>query len=393
MIRDTIYLDHAATTPVDAEVVAAMLPFFGERFGNPSAVSHLGQEARAAVDRSRATIAAVLGCRPAEVIVTGGATESDGLALAGAAWAARFARPDGPWPHLVTTAIEHSAVLESARLLERQGFSVTVVPCDADGRVAPGAVAAALRPETCLVSTMLANNETGAIQPVREIAALCRERGIAVHTDAVQAAGLLPLKVDDLGVDLLTLSAHKFYGPKGVGLLFVRAGTAMAWTQRGGGQEGGRRGGTENTAGIVGMAVALAKAEARRPEYVAHCVAIRDALVAGIAGAVPGVELNGPPPGPDRLPNNANLAFPGIQGETLLLALDMEGIAASAGSACTAGKAEPSHVLEAMGLSDERCRSSVRFTVGWDTTAEDVDETVGVVAGAAARVLALSGRA
>ncbi|MEJ7763112.1 MAG: cysteine desulfurase family protein [Thermomicrobiales bacterium] len=392
MIRDTIYLDHAATTPVDAEVIEAMLPFFGDRFGNPSAVSGLGQEARAAVDRSRATIAAVLGCRASEVVVTGGATESDGLALAGAAWAARFARPDGPPPHLVVTAIEHSAVLESARMLERQGFAVTVVPCEADGRVAPGAVEAALRPETCLVSMMLANNETGAIQPVREIVAIARERGIPVHTDAVQAAGMLPLKVDDLGVDLLTLSAHKFYGPKGVGLLYVRAGTPLAWTQRGGGQEGGRRGGTENTAGIVGMAVALAKAEARRPEYVGHCATTRDDLLAGITGAVPGVELNGPPPGPDRLPNNANLAFSGIQGETLLLALDMEGIAASAGSACTAGRAEPSHVLEAMGLSDERCRSSVRFTVGWDTTTEDIAETIDAVTGAAARVQALAGR-
>ena len=393
MSHDTIYLDHAATTPVDAEVIEAMLPFFGERFGNPSAVSGLGQEARAAVDRSRATIAAVLGCRATEVVVTGGATESDGLALAGSAWAARFARPDGPWPHLVTTAIEHSAVLESARMLERQGFAVTVVPCDADGRVAPADVAAALRPETCLVSVMLANNETGAIQPMREIAAIARERGIPIHTDAVQAAGQLPLKVDDLGVDLLTLSAHKFYGPKGVGILYVRAGTPMAWTQRGGGQEGGRRGGTENTAGIVGMAVALAKAEARRPDYVTHCAEMRDALIAGIAAAVPGVELNGPERGPNRLPNNANLAFPGIQGETLLLALDMEGIAVSAGSACTAGRAEPSHVLGAMGFSDERCRSSVRFTVGWETTAEDIAETVEVVAVAATRVQSLAGRA
>ena len=388
---ETIYLDHAATTPTDPEVVAAMLPYFHDRFGNPSSVYRLGQDGRAALDEARASVAEVLGCRATEVVFTSGATEGDNLALSGVAWAARLRSPGGPPSHIVTTAVEHSAVLHTARWLERQGFAVTYVGCDGEGLVAAADVAAAIRPETCLVTVMYANNEVGAIQPVAEIARLARERGVPVHTDAVQAAGTLPLDVDELGVDLLTLSAHKFYGPKGVGLVFVRKGTEIAWQQHGGGQEGGRRGGTESVPLLVGQAVALARAERFRPAYVAHCAGLRDRLWEGLRAGIPGIALNGPADPARRLPNNLNVALPGVQGETVLLALDLEGIAASAGSACTAGKAEPSHVLETMGLSPERVRSSIRLTVGRGNTAEQIDDAVDVVVGAVARARGLAG--
>jgi cysteine desulfurase len=388
---DTIYLDHAATTLCDPEVVAAMLPYLSERFGNPSSVYALGQEARAALDQARMTVAAVLGCESGEITFTSGATESDNLALTGVAWARRLADPAGPPPHIVTTAVEHSAILETARWLEQIGFALTVVPCDHDGLVDVESIERALRPETCLISVMYANNEVGAIQPIAEIGAHARARGIPFHTDAVQAAGTLPVKVDELNVDLLSLAGHKVYGPKGVGLLYVRRGTPLLVQQRGGGQEGGRRGGTENVASIVGLAVALAKADELREAYAAHCAALRDRLIAGVAQLVPDAELNGPPSGPLRLPNNANLYFPGVQGETVLLSLDMEGVAASAGSACTAGKSEPSHVLEAMGLPPERTRGSVRFTVGRSNTADQIDEAVEAIATTVARIRDLAG--
>ncbi len=391
MISDMVYLDHAATTPVDSEVLAAMQPFFQEHFGNPSSVYRIGQDARAVVDKARSTVARMLGCKASEIIVTSGATESDNLALSGVAWAARQRNPEGPWPHIITSAIEHSAVLYAADWLEQQGFAVSYVPCDDEGRVSAADVEALIRPETCLVSVMYANNEVGAIQPVAEIGAVARRHGVLFHTDAVQAAGVLSLNVDALNADLLTLSAHKFYGPKGNGLLYARSGSHLAWTQRGGGQESGRRGGTENVPGIVGMAVALAKADARREAYNTHCRTLRDRLVHGLTDVVPDVLVNGPPAGDCRLPNNANLAFRGVQGETLLLTLDLEGVAASAGSACTAGKTEPSHVLEAMGHPPERCRSSVRFTLGWDNTAEEIDDVIDIVSNAVSHVRGLAG--
>src|SRR5579884_90727 len=340
-LDDTIYLDHAATTPCDPEVVAVMLPYFSERFGNPSSIYRAAQEARAALDRARVTVARVLGCQPAEIVFTGGATESDNLALKGVAWHRRLAANAEAPPHIVTTAIEHHAVLHSAEWLERQGFAVTYVPCDADGIVGVDAVAAAIRPETCLISVMSANNEVGTIQPIAEIGALARERGIPFHTDAVQAAGLLPLNVNDLNADLLSLSAHKFYGPKGVGLLYVRRGTPILFQQHGGGQESGRRGGTENVPLIVGMAAALEKAEWTREAYRRHCAELRDRLWTGLQAAVPGIEVNGPLDPARRLVNNLNVALPDVQGETVLLSLDMQGIAASAGSACTTGNSEP----------------------------------------------------
>ncbi len=386
-----VYLDHAATTPLDPAALAAMEPYLTAVFGNPSSMYRLGQEARAAVDAARAQVASVLGCAPGEILFTSGATESNNLALRGVAWAARLAAPLAPPPHLVTTAIEHHAVLHTAESLALQGFRVTFVQPDREGTVSAAAVESAIERDTCLISVMLTNNETGAIQPVSEIAEIALARNIAFHTDAVQGAGLLPLHVDDLGVDLLALSAHKFYGPKGVGLLYVRTGTPIDYQQTGGGQEQGRRGGTENVAGIVGTGVALQRAESFRAPYAAHCRAMRDQLAAGIFTALPETVLNGPPLDGPRLPNNLNVSIPGIQGETLLLALDLLDVSASAGSACTTGNSEPSHVLTAMGLSPDMCRSALRFTVGRETTSQEVAAAVDAIADAVTRVRSLSG--
>jgi cysteine desulfurase len=376
MESDVIYLDHAATTPVDPRVVEAMLPYYTDRFGNPSSIYQLGQEGRAAIDRARASVARILGVGSGEIVFTSGATESDNLAVAGVAWQSRLIHPAGQWPHIVTTATEHHAVLHAARWLEQLGFGVTYVGCDQEGLIDPAAVGAAIRPETCLVSVIYANNEVGAVQPVAAIGQLARERGIPFHVDGTQAPGLLPLHMGPLNIDLLSLSAHKFYGPKGVGLLAVRKGTPIAYQQHGGGQEGGRRGGTENVAGIVGLAAALELAEAGRNAYVEHCRGLRDLLSAGLTGRITGVRRNGPANEPDRLPNNLNVSVEGVQGETMLLSLDMQGMAASAGSACTTGNSEPSHVLLAMGLTEADARSSLRFTVGRTNTAGQVDEAV-----------------
>ena len=389
---DTIYLDHAATTPLDPEVLTAMLPYFTERYGNPSSIYQLGQESRAALDQARAACARVLGCDPGEIIFTSGATESDNLALRGVAWRTRLALPDtGAMPHIVTTAIEHHAVLHTAQSLEQQGFSATYVAPDDRGIIDPGSVADAVRPTTCLISVMYANNESGAIQPIQDIAAVARDRGVPLHTDAVQAAGTLPLDVDALGVDLLSLSAHKFYGPKGVGLLYVRKGTPLDFQQKGGGQEQGRRGGTENVPGIVGLAMALERADSWRVAYAEHCARLRDRLADGLFAAIPDATLNGPSDPSLRLPNNLNVTVPGIQGETLLLSLDVLGVAASAGSACTTGNTEPSHVLRAMGLSDDACRSALRFTVGRSNTEGQIDDAIDALAESVDRARSLAG--
>jgi cysteine desulfurase len=387
----SIYLDHAATTPTDPAVVDAMLPYFTSTFGNPSSIYLAGQDAHAALDRSRGTVGRTLGCRTSEVIFTSGATESNNLALKGVAWASRLAEPEGPMPHLVVSAVEHHAVLHAAHALRDQGFGITEIPVDADGIVAPDDLAAAIRPETCLVSIMYANNETGAIQPIPALAAIARDRGIPFHTDAVQAAGALPIHVDDLGVDLLSLSAHKFYGPKGVGLLYVRKGTPIRFQQDGGGQESGRRGGTENVPLIVGLADALLRADELREAYVAHTAGLRDHLWNRLRDEVPGVRLNGPEPGTNRLPNNLNVSIDGVQGETVLLGLDMEGVSASAGSACTTGNSEPSHVLLAMGLTEEDARSSLRLTFGRGNTVEEMDEAATAIAQVVSRSRTLAG--
>lgn len=387
-----IYLDHAATTPVDPDVLAVMLPYFTERFGNPSSLYGLGQEARAALDTARRSVARVLGCDPAEILFTSGATESNNLALKGVLRQLRQSgSPDALPPHLITTAIEHHAVLHAAESLAAEGFELTVVPCDDQGLVSTEAIAAAIRENTRLISVMYGNNEVGSIQPVAEIGALARGRGIQFHTDSVQAAGMLPLRVNDLNVDLLTLSAHKFYGPKGVGILYVRRDTPIRFQQDGGGQESGRRGGTENVPLIVGLAAALEKADALRNAYAVRCAGLRDQLWQELQSGIPDLEINGPTDPGDRLANNLNVAIPGVQGETLLLNLDMEGIAASAGSACTTGDSAPSHVLLAMGLAEARCRASLRLTVGRDNTSEEMTEVAEVLAETVARVRDLAG--
>ncbi|MCH7607459.1 MAG: cysteine desulfurase [Chloroflexi bacterium] len=386
----TIYMDHAATTPVSPRVAEAMQPYFAERFGNASSMYRLAQDARAAIDDARERCARVLGARGSEIVFTSGGTESDNAALLGVALARRS---DGN--HIVTTQIEHHAVLHAAELLEELGFDVTYVAPDRDGIVAPEAVAEALRPETTLVSVMLANNEIGTIQPVAEIARRVRAhaaeggRTVAIHTDAVQGPGALEIDVDVLGVDLLSLSAHKFNGPKGVGLLYIRRGTPFRPTQVGGAQERDRRAGTENTPGIVGMSVALEAAEAARPEAAAACAAMRDRLIAGITERVDGTRLNGD--ARRRLPNNVNVSFPGVEAEALLMGLDLAGIAASSGSACTAASLEPSHVLLAIGASESMARSSLRLSVSAGNTEEEVGYVIDTVAELVPKIRSMAG--
>ncbi|MCM8748842.1 cysteine desulfurase NifS [Thermomicrobiaceae bacterium CFH 74404] len=374
MNRTEIYLDHAATTPVDPRVLEAMLPYFSQKYGNPSSIYAAGREARAALDQARARIARLLNCQAREIVFTSGGTESDNLALKGVAW---WHRLHGRGNHIITTAFEHHAVLHSAHYLEKFGFEVTYVRPGSDGIVRVEEIEAAIRPDTILISVMYANNEIGTIQPIAEIGRLARERGITFHTDAVQAAGALSLDVTELNVDLLSLSAHKFYAPKGVGLLYVRRETPILWQQQGGAQESNRRAGTENVAGIVGMATALELAYAELEERNAHVQRLRDRLIDGLLSRIPGTRLNGDRE--RRLPNNVNVSFEGIDGETVLLNLDMHGIAASSGSACTTGSTEPSHVLLSIGLHPDLVRGSIRLTLGKDNTEDEIDRTLDVL--------------
>ncbi|MDQ2683160.1 MAG: cysteine desulfurase, partial [Chloroflexota bacterium] len=332
----SIYLDHAATTPLDPVVLQAMLPYLTHEFGNPSSIYSLGQSAHAAIQSARQDVARITGFDPAEVVFTSGSTESIRTALTGVAWSAR--KRGIATPHIVTTAIEHSAVLETAAWLESAGFASTRVHPNSEGIIDPDDVIAVLTPDTVLVSVMAANNEVGSLQPVREIGELLRKRAIPFHVDATQAAGTLPIDRAALGASLLSISAHKFYGPKGVGVLAVDRSVPLDWAVTAGSQEGGKRGGTENVAGIVGLGTALTRSDTSREAYAEHCRAMRDRLWAGIQERIPDVELNGPPLGPDRLPSNLNLRIPGLQGETMLVNLDLMGIAASAGSACTVGR-------------------------------------------------------
>ncbi|MCX7792683.1 MAG: cysteine desulfurase, partial [Chloroflexaceae bacterium] len=368
MSERTIYLDHAATTPLDPRVLEAMLPYLTEHYGNPSSIHRLGRAALQALDDAREQVALVLGCSRREVIFTGGGSESINLAIKGAALARRAA---GARAHLIVSAIEHHAVLHAAEYLHQQhGFEVTLLPVDARGLVRPDDLRAALRPDTALVSVMYANNEIGAIQPIADLGAICREAGVPLHTDAVQAAGALPLDVEALKVDYLSLTAHKFYGPKGVGALYARRGAPLLPQINGGAQERRRRAGTENVAGIVGLAAALTLAEERRPVAAERLRALRERLVDGVLAAVPNSWLNGDRV--QRLPGNANLGFAGIEGESLLLLLDQAGICASSGSACTSGSLEPSHVLLALGLSPAAANGSVRFSLGHGITEADI---------------------
>lgn len=377
-----IYLDHAATTSVAPQVLDAMLPFLRESYGNPSSAYALAREARKAVDSARDTVAELLGCRSTEVIFTSGGSESDNLAIKGVAFAHQEDRR-----HIVTTAGEHHAVLHACEYLEKHfGFEVTVVPVDPYGRADPEMVDLALRPDTRLVSVMLANNEVGTILPVAEIAELAHSKGILVHTDAVQGGPSLDLHVDDLGVDLLSLSAHKFNGPKGVGVLYVRRGTPLLPQLQGGGQERGVRAGTENTAGIVGAAVALELAQEQRQAFTAQCTVLRDRLIEGVLERIDGAILTGHPT--ERLANNASFAFADADGEAILMALDAEGIAASIGSACTSGTLEISHVLRAMGLEDDVAGGSLRLTLGQENTQEEVDRVLKLLPGVVERARA-----
>lgn len=381
----TIYLDHAATTPTDPAVIEAMLPYWRERWGNPSSLYAAGRQARAALDRARAALAGALRCHPREITITSGGSESDNLALRGIVAEARRAIAR---PHLITSAAEHHAILHTAAALAKEGVEVTYLPVDAHGMVRPDDLAAALRPETCLVSIMYANNEVGTVNPIAELAALARARQVPFHTDAVQAPAYLPLDVDALGVDLLSLSAHKFNGPKGIGLLYTRRGTRWTPQITGGGQEMNRRAGTENVAFAVGMATALAHADAVRAETVARCTALRDRFVARVVAEIPDVRLNGHPTA--RLANNANLGFAGVEAESLLILLDAEGIAASAGSACASGSIEPSHVLTAMGVPEPYALGTLRFSLGPETTPAELDTVADLLPGLVARLRSLA---
>jgi cysteine desulfurase len=375
-----IYLDYAATSPLHPKALEAMLPFLTQRFGNASATYSIARQAQKAIDDARKTVAAVLGCRTSDIIFTSGGTESINTALKGVAFAQKKSRAGN---HIITTAVEHDSVLNTANYLEQFGFEVTYLPVDRLGRVEPDAVARAITERTVLVSVMLANNEVGTIEPVAEVARIVAERGqalrkrIPVHTDAVQAPGALPLNVDDLGVDLLSLSGHKFAGPKGTGVLYIRRGTPFVSQLTGGGQERQRRAGTENVAGIVGQATALQIAEDNRPAFVESTTRIRDRLIEAITTSVPDSHLNGDPI--NRLPNNVNVSIPGVRGDLLILALDKEGVAASAGAACGSSTWEPSHVLLAMGLSMPEAVGGLRLTLSGETTDADADAVLDVL--------------
>jgi cysteine desulfurase len=359
------YFDHNATTRVAPEVVEAMLPFLREQWGNPSSPYALGHQARRHVDIARARAAALINAEPQELVFTSGGTESINTAL----YSALATQPERR--HLVTTAVEHAAVLKCCAFLEKQGCALTTLPVDPDGALDLGRLEAAIRPGTGLVTVMLANNETGVRFPLREIVALCRRKGALCHTDAVQAAGRLPIDVKELGVDFLSLSGHKLRGPKGVGLLYVKRHTRFQACLLGGGQERGRRGGTENVAGIVGLGRAAELARANLSEEETRVRALRDRLERGILATIPGAARNGPEE--PRLPNTTSIAFEGLEAEGLLLLLDQAGICASSGSACTSGALDPSHVLTAMGFSAARARGSIRFSLGVENTEAEVD--------------------
>ncbi len=380
-----IYLDHAATTPVRREVIEAMLPYLAEHAGNPSSIHASGRRARQGLDEARERIAALIGARPREIVFTSGGSEADNLAIKGAAWAA-----SSRGRHIVTSAVEHKAVLQTCALLERHGFETTLVPVDGAGMVDPGAVEAAITDRTVLVSIMAANNEVGTVQPIREIGNVCRSRRVLYHVDAVQAAPFITIDVNDWQVDLLSLSAHKLYGPKGIGALYVRHGTALVPQVQGGSQERQRRAGTENVAAAVGFAeaFALVAGEPERSAENARLAGLRDGLIAGLT-ALDGVRLTGHPAA--RLPNSVSVLVEGVEGGDLVAALDLEGIETSTGSACTTGSVEPSHVLLAMGIGEEAAHGSLRLTLGRSTSTADVAATVSAVGRCVARLRARPG--
>ena len=359
-------MDHSATTPVAPEVLAAMLPYFGEKFGNASSLHRSGREAKEALEDSREKVAALLGARAEEIIFTSGGTESDNLALKGIA---RKNRKLGK--HIITTQIEHPAILETCRALEKDGFEVTYLPVTGEGLVELSTLEASIRPDTILISVMHANNEVGTIQPLEEIGRLAAERDIYLHSDAVQSVGKIPVNVDDLGVDLLSLSAHKLYGPKGVGALYIRKGTKLESIIQGGGHERRLRSGTENISGIVGLARAAELAERDMPREAERLAGLRDRLAELVLGKVKEAWINGTMK--KRLPGNLNFGFKYVEGESLLLFLDSKGICVSTGSACSSHKLEPSHVLMSLGLKAEECHGSLRITLGMSNTLDEVE--------------------
>lgn len=361
-----VYLDYAATTPTDPEVIKAMEPYFFELFGNPSSIHTFGQEAKKAVEDARQNVASILGAKPEEIVFTSGGTESDNFAVEGVAYAA-----EKKGNHIIISAIEHHAVTEPCKFLEKKGFKITAVGVDKEGLVDPGDIKKAITDKTVLISVMHANNEIGTIQPIADIGKIAQEKGVVFHSDAVQTVGHIPVNVNDLNVDLLSLSAHKFYGPKGVGALYIRKGTRIERFLHGGDQEKGRRASTHNTSGIVGLGKAIEICSQKLEEEVRFQSGLRDRLLKEIPKRIPEVYLNGHPA--KRLPNNVNFSIRYIEGESILLSLDMLGIAASTGSACTSSSLEPSHVLLAIGLSHEIAHGSLRITLGRWTKEEDID--------------------
>lgn len=380
-----IYFDHNATTPVDPLVAEAVTRVLREEFGNPSSVHQFGQRAKALLDDARSVVAALIEADPGEVVFTSGGTEADNFAIRGVAEALESAGRR----HLIASAIEHEAVLNTVKALARRGWTTTLLPVGASGIVTVDALREALTDRTALVSVMLANNEIGTLQPVAQLAAVAHARGALVHTDAVQAVGKIPVGVKRLGVDLLALSGHKINGPKGVGALWIRRGVRLAAHMTGGRHERNRRAGTENVPGIVGLGAAAAAAATKLEREAARLAALRDRLESGILARVPGAQVNGARDA--RVPNTTNISFEGVEAESLLIALDLEGIAVSTGSACSSGTLEPSHVLRAMGFSAHRTQSSIRFSLGAGNTLEQVDYAIERLPGVVEKLRALTG--
>lgn len=368
-MKEHIYMDHAATTAVRPEVMEAMLPYFIEHYGNPSSIHSVGRDARKVIENARRQVGLAIGAEAREIYFTAGGTESDNWAIRAACEANA-----GKGKHLITSAVEHHAVLNTCKAMEKQGWEVTYLPVDAQGLVNPLAVKSAIRPDTVLITIMAANNEIGTIEPVAEIGEIARAAGVTFHTDAVQAVGAIPVDVNAWNVDMLSLSAHKFYGPKGVGALYVKKGARIHNLLYGGAQERGLRAGTENLPGIVGLGKAIELATAELPESQKGLTTLRDQLIQGILQAIPEVRLNGHPT--RRLPGNVNVSVRYVEGEALLMRLDLSGIEASSGSACTSGSLDPSHVLLAIGLPHEIAHGSLRLSLGHDNTQADVDKVL-----------------
>ena len=378
-----IYMDNGATTKPDSEVVSAMLPYYNEHFGNASSLHSFGQEAADALDRARQQVANLVGAQPEEIIFTSGGTESDNLALKGIAYLKKNAGK-----HIITSVIEHPAILNTCKNLQDDGFRVTYVPVDDQGLIDPAAVEDAITDDTILVSIMHGNNEIGTIQPIKEISKIAHDRGVLMHTDAVQSVGKIAVNVNDLDVDMLSISAHKIHGPKGVGALYVRKGTRLESLVKGGGHEFGKRAGTENIPGIVGLAKAAELAGQRLDDDASHVTKLRDAAITKILGSISESYLNGHPT--QRLPNNVHLRFSYVEGESLLMMLDMKGVAVSTGSACSSKSLEPSHVLTALGIPPEQIHGSLRITFGRENTMDEVDYVVESLVGIVEKLRAMS---